>query len=179
MAEDAQKKPGIKQRLKREMQEYLIIAAYLAAFLLSLTTYRRLILAEYHVSYFNYGWAIMESLILAKVILVGQALHIGERFRDRPLIVATLWQTFVFSLLVAAFVLVEHTVTALIHHRPVAEEFHLTGGQGYELLARVQLMLVAFVPFFAFRQISAVLGEGKLFELFFRTRDGGGPGPKE
>ena len=123
MADDTSKKPGLKQRIKREMQEYLVIAAYLAAFLLSLTTYRRLILAEYHVDYFNYGWALMESLILAKVILIGQALHVGEGFRNRPLIVATLWQTFVFSLLVAAFVLAEHTVSALIHHRPIAEEF--------------------------------------------------------
>lgn len=178
MTPDAPKKPGLKQRIRREMQEYLIIAAYLAAFLLSLTTYRRLILAEYHVSYFNYGWAIMESMILAKVILIGQALHVGERFGDRPLIVATLWKTFVFSLLVAAFVVAEHTVSALLHHRPVAEEFQFTGGQGYEILARIQLMLVAFIPFFAFRQISRVLGEGKLLELFFRRRDGAGPGAR-
>ena len=67
-------------------------------------------------------------------------------------------------------------VLLLLHHRPVANEFRFTGGQGFEILARVQLMLVAFVPFFAFRQISTVLGEGKLFELFFRRRDGGGPG---
>ena len=178
MAADAPKKPGLKQRIRREMQEYLIIAAYLAAFFVSFTTYRRLVLAEYHVSYFNYGWALMEAMILAKVILIGQALHVGERFHDRPLIVATLWQTFVFSLLVAAFVVAEHVVTALLHHRPVADEFRFTGGQGYEILARIQLMLVAFIPFFAFRQISRVLGEGKLLDLFFRKRDPSGPGAK-
>ena len=178
MAEDASKKPGLKQRIRHEMQEYLLIAAYLAAFLLSLTTYRRLILAEYHVSYFNYGWAIMESMILAKVILIGQVLHVGERFGDRPLVVATLWKTFMFSLLVAAFVVVEHVVTALIHHRPVAEEFQFTGGQGYEILARVQLMVVAFIPFFAFREIAGVLGEGKLLDLFFRKREPGAPEAK-
>jgi len=32
---------------------------------------------------------------------------------------------------------------------------------------------VAFVPFFAFREISAVLGEGKLLELFFQGRGDG------
>jgi hypothetical protein len=70
-------------------------------------------------------------------------------------------------------VLLEHVVTALLHHRSVASEFQLTGGQGYEMLARVQLMLVAFVPFFAFREISAVLGEGKLLELFLHGRGDG------
>lgn len=78
-----------------------------------------------------------------------------------------------FGLLVAVFVVLEHVASALLHHRPVASEFQFTGGQGYEMLARVQLMLVAFVPFFAFREISAVLGEGKLIDLFFRGRGAG------
>ena len=106
-------------------------------------------------------------------ILIGQALHLGDRFRDRPLIVSTLWKSIVFGLLVAVFVVLEHVVTALLHHRPVASEFQFAGGQGYEMLARVQLMLVAFVPFFAFREISAFLGKGKLIELFFQGRGGG------
>ena len=35
-----------------------------------------------------------------------------------------------------------------------------------ELLARTLVVLVAFVPFFAFGEIARVLGEGKLSELF-------------
>ena len=65
-------------------------------------------------------------------------------------------------------------MSALVHHRPVASEFQLTGGQGCETLALVQLMRVAFVPFFAFREISSALGEGKLLGLFFRRRGAGG-----
>jgi hypothetical protein len=173
MSSDPASKVGVKQRLEREMKEYLVIAAYLAAFFVSFTTYRKLVLAEYHVGYFAYGWALMEAMILAKVILIGQFLHLGDRFRDSPLIVSTLWKSLVFGLLVAVFVVLEHVASALLHHRPVAIEFQLTGGQGYEMLARVQLMLVAFVPFFAFREISAVLGEGKLIDLFFRRRRDG------
>ena len=173
MSSDGTNKGSVKQRLAHEMKEYLVIAAYLAAFFVSLTTYRKLVLAEYHVGYFAYGWALMEAMILAKVILIGQALHLGDRFRDRPLIVSTLWKSIVFGLLVAVFVVLEHVVTALLHHRPVASEFQFAGGQGYEMLARVQLMLVAFVPFFAFREISAFLGKGKLIELFFQGRGGG------
>lgn len=173
MSSDGASKGSVKQRFEHEMKDYLITAAYLAAFFVSFTTYRKLVLAEYHLGYFAYGWALMEAMILAKVILIGQFLHLGDRFRDRPLILSTLWKSIVFGLLVAVFVVLEHVVTALLHHRPVASEFQLTGGQGYEMLARVQLMLVAFVPFFAFREISAVLGEGKLIELFFHGRGDG------
>jgi len=158
------------QRVRHEVRELLLIAAYLAAFFVSLTTYRKLVLAEYHIGYFEYGWALMEAIILAKVILIGELLHLGDLFHDRPLIVSTLWKSLAFGLLVAAFVVVEHTVSALLHHRPVAGEFDFRGSRGYEMLARIQLMLVVFIPFFAFREVSSVLAEGKLLELFFRRR---------
>jgi hypothetical protein len=72
MSSDPARKGSVKQRLEHEMKEYLVIAAYLAAFFVSFTTYRKLVLAEYHVGYFAYGWALMEAMILAKVILIGQ-----------------------------------------------------------------------------------------------------------
>ena len=95
------------QRVRHEVRELLLIAAYLAAFFVSLTTYRKLVLAEYHIGYFEYGWALMEAIILAKVILIGELLHLGDLFHDRPLIVSTLWKSLAFGLLVAAFVVVE------------------------------------------------------------------------
>ena len=170
MAADGGSEGSVRQRVRHEMKELLLIAAYLAAFFVSLTTYRKLILAEYHIGYFEYGWALMEAVVLAKVILIGELMHIGGRFHDRPLIVSTLWKSLAFGMLVAVFVIVEHTVSALLHHRPVAGEFKFRGGRGYELLARIQLMLVVFIPFFAFREVSSELAGGKLFELFFRRR---------
>jgi hypothetical protein len=51
--------------------------------------------------------------------------------------------------------------------------FDLSGGRGYEILARFQLMLVAFVPFFAFQEAADALGTGSVFHLFFHRRPGG------
>jgi hypothetical protein len=31
------------------------------------------------------------------VILIGEILHLGERFHDRPLLVSTLWKTLMFG----------------------------------------------------------------------------------
>src|SRR5512136_1489533 len=143
----------VRRRLAHETERFLFTAAFLAAFFVSVTTYRRLVLAEYGVSTLAYGWAVLKALITAKVILVGEALHLGERFRDRPLLVATLWKSLAFGVLVAVFVVAEHVLDALLHHRPVAGEFRLAGGRGYEMLARIQLEAVAFVPFFAFREL--------------------------
>jgi hypothetical protein len=167
------RKEALKQKIKNETREYLLIAAYLACFFVSLTSYRKLVLAEYHIGYFEFGWALLQAMILAKVILIGEALHIGTRFRTAPLIVSTLWKSIVFALFAAVLVMCEHLVHALLHHERVATVFDLSGGRGYEILARFQLMLVAFVPFFAFQEAADALGTGSVFHLFFHRRPGG------
>jgi len=162
------KKAGLRERFIHELEQYLIVSFFLLFFFASFTLYRRLVLAEYEIDYLDYGWAVIKALVLGKVILIGELLHLGERFQDRPLLVSTLWKTFMFGLLILAFAVLERVVGSLIHHRPIAEEFQLTGNKGYELLARTNLQVVALIPLFAFREIGRVLGEGKLLALFLR-----------
>ena len=150
------------------MEQYLLVTVFLLFFFGLLVTYRRFVLAEYKIDYVGYGWAIIKALVLAKVVLVGELLHLGERFGDRPLIVSIFWKTLVFGLFIAAFAVAERLVEGLMHHRPVDEEFQLSGPKGYELLARTLLEAVALVPLFAFRELSRVLGEERLHDLLFR-----------
>jgi hypothetical protein len=165
-SESVQQKAGFRERFVHELEQYLLVTIFLFFFFGSFTTYRRLVLAEYEIGYLDYGWALLKALVLGKVILIGEILHVGERFRDRPLLLSTLWKTMAFGLLILAFAVLERVVGAALHHRPIAEEFQLTGRQGYELLARTNLEVVALIPLFAFRELGRVLGEGKLRELF-------------
>src|SRR5512137_1472936 len=166
------KHENLKKRLTHEMESYVVISIYLGVFLLSFAFYRRLLMEEYDLGYFQIGWVVIEALILGKIVLIGEALHVGERLQDRRLFLSVLWKTFTFSLLVLAFKVLEHVAGALLHHKPVSEVFDLSGGRGIEILSRVELMAVAFVPFFAFRELGRVLGEGKLVEIFFRKPAG-------
>ena len=167
MPPDSAKRAHLRQRLVEEMERYIVTVLFLSAFFVSFTTYRRLVLAEYHIGTFEYGWAVIKALILAKVILIGEALHVGEKaVRDRPLLLTIFWKTLAFGVFIALFVVIEHSVAAAIHHRPLAAEFQFGGAQGDELLARLQLEIVALVPFFAFRELGRVLGEKELNALF-------------
>jgi hypothetical protein len=176
MSSPSGKHKDLKKRLTHEMESYVVISVYLGVFLLSFAFYRRLLMEEYDLGYFQVGWVVMEALILGKIVLIGEALHVGEKLQDRRLFLSVLWKTFTFSLLVLAFKVLEHVAGALLHHKPVAEVFDLSGGRGIEILSRVELMAVAFVPFFAFRELGRVLGEGKLVEIFFRKPSGRSPG---
>ncbi len=166
---------NVRQRVKHELEQYLIVAVFLFFFFGSVTTYRRLVLAEYHIGYFEYGWGLVKALILAKVILIGELLHIGTRFERGALAWSILWKTLIFGLFILAFAVAEHTVAALIHGRTLRDEFQLPGSHGYELLARVQLEVVALLPLFAFKELARVLGEGKVSALLFGSADAAAP----
>jgi hypothetical protein len=175
MTSDPSRKKKLEKRLVDETREYAVVAGYFALFLLSVATYRTLILREYDINTYVFGWAIVQAAILGKVVLIGQFLRLGDGLTGRPLIVATIWKSVVFSFFAAALIATEHLVSALLHHPPVREEFSLTGGHGYEMLARFQLMLVAFVPFFALRLTARLSGQESLYALLFGPRDGGRP----
>ena len=62
------------------------------------------------------------------------------------------------------FHFLEEFVKRVIHHKPsgtVLDEFDLE-----QTLARTIIILCAFIPLFAFRELRRVLGEEKLYALF-------------
>jgi len=78
--ETAAARAHLKEKAIEEFKAYWIITLYLAVFFSALTNYRRLVLAEYGVTYIHFGFALIEAMIIAKVILIGQALGLGRRF---------------------------------------------------------------------------------------------------
>jgi hypothetical protein len=162
---------GLKERAIQELKVYWLIAVYLWLFLGSFTIYRRLIVAETGSAYLNYGVAIIESLVIAKVILIGRMFSFSRRFEDRPLIVPVMYKAILFGVLVLLFGVVEHLVKGWIHKEGLLGGLHAIGELGvYELGARVVMLIAALIPFFAFGEISRVLGAGKVAAMFFSRR---------
>jgi hypothetical protein len=162
---------SLKERALKEFRIFWIITLYLALFLGSFTVYRRLILKEFGVAYLHYGFALIEALIIAKVILIGQAFGVAKRFERGPLILSVLYKSILFGLLVFLFGILERVVEGLIHQRDWAGILQGVTDLGlYELLARTVMLIVAFVPFFAFWEIGRVLGPGRLSALFFSSQ---------
>lgn len=159
---------GIRAKFINEMKTMFVVFIYLAALLGAFTLYRRLVLDVYQISYFHYGYNFIEALVLSKVIVFGSAFGLGERFRHRPLIYVTLYKTFCFSLFVLAFSILEHLIGGWIHGKSSLEVWNAILAQGmWEILAHVQVLVLAFLPLFAIWEMGRVLGEGKLFEMFF------------
>ncbi len=167
------KKTDWKQKVIHEFLEYWINVIYLALFFGVFISYRRLILAQYQISYIEYGVSIIEALVLAKIIMIGTVLRIGQRFQEMPLIIPTIFRSFIFSIWVAIYKVLEHTVVGLVHGKGLTGGINeLIGRGGNELVAGCLVIFFAFIPFFAVKELGRVMGEGKLAELFLRRRAG-------
>jgi hypothetical protein len=168
---NADTKRKLKERVIEEFKAFWVIAFYLWIFLSAFTVYRRLVIAEMGFAYLHYGWALFQALVIAKVILVGSMFGFTRRFDHRPLIVPVLYKSFLFGLLVLAFGIVERVVEALAHKEGFAGALHrLTEMGADEVAARVLILIVALIPFFAFGELGRVIGLRKLAAMFF-----GGP----
>jgi hypothetical protein len=155
-----------------ELKLYWLILLYLWIFLGSFTMYRRLVVAETGTVYLNYGIALIEALVIGKVILIGKMLNASRHFEDRPLIVPVLYKSLLFGVLVLLFGLAEHIVKGWFHSEGLLGGLRTIGALGaYEFGARVLMLMVAFVPFFAFWELGRILGKQRLYAMFFLRPD--------
>jgi hypothetical protein len=161
----------LKSQFYEETKKYILLTVYIAMILGGLKIYKRMILTEYHVSYFSYGFGLFESMMLAKIILLGNFLGIGERFRERPLIIKILYKAFVMSLMALFFSILEYAVEGLWFNRDIAgiSLEIINKGKG-ELLAHTAVMFINFIPLFAIWEAGRAMGGNNLFQLLFKRR---------
>jgi hypothetical protein len=165
---ETSEKPSLKQKAIHETVQLIAITLYLAFFFCALATYTMLVANESGSSTLTYGFALINALVVAKVILIGEYAHLGKRHESRPLFFSALYKAFLFTLFVLAFHFVEEIVKQLLHGGNVVTAFRET--RTSELLARTIIIFSIFIPLFAFRELGRVMGEDKFRDLFFRMR---------
>ena len=172
MAKDAAARAELKRKAEHELRELLEIFLYLAFFFCALATYGMLLLDEFHVKYWNYAFALINALVITKVIMIGEYAHVGKRGETKSLLLSAVWKAFLFGLLVFGFHVVEEMVKRLIHGSDMAAASHEIRVD--QLLGRSLVVFCTFIPLFAFREFRRVMGEDKFRALVF----GAGENPK-
>ena len=158
----------LKQKAAHELEEMALISLYLAFFFCAMATYRMILLNDFRDSWFNYSAALINALVIAKVILIGEYAHLGKRAEAKPLLLSAIYKSFLYGLLVFAFHIVEEVIKHLLHGEAVTGAFHQVRID--DVLGRTLVVFCTFIPFFAFRELSRVMGENKFRELFFQRK---------
>lgn len=162
---------NFKERFWREMRRYAMIVIFLTLLSFAFSAYRRMISHQYNIP-FHFGFGFIESLILGKVIMLGQFLKLGERFETKSLIIPTLYKTFVFTLFVFVFSILEHFIVGAFHGRSFFLMYQdLLSQSIWIILCKTLIQFFVFIFLFAFIELASVFGEDKLFDLFFRRKD--------
>ncbi len=163
-----------KKRIAEGLKRFSIIVAYLWALLGVFELHKWAVFREQNISDtllgYRVGFALVNALVLGKVFFVAEDLHLGERFKDKQLIIPILFKSAVFSLTLVCFYILEEVLVGMWHGKTIAQSIPKLGGGGLEGILIVGIMMfVTLIPFFAFKEISRALGEGQLSSLLFKS----------
>jgi hypothetical protein len=160
-----------REKAGEELREFIVLTAYLYICFAAVIYFKAAVLQAHNVAYAHVGLAIVKAAICAKFMLMGRIFHIGERFKNLPLIVPTLHRSFVFLLLLAVLTFIEEIVVGTIHGRTVMDSISgIAGGTFQQMVATILIIFLILVPYFAFRSLGEIVGDKTLVQLFFERR---------
>ena len=162
------KKAALKDRAIDELKAFAVITLYLWVLFVLFATYKRLLMHENGISAWNQGFAIVNALIFAKVILIAQAFSLGEGRKDRSLLSIALGKSLLFTIVLILFHIAEEAVRAWFKDLPLSTALtDFGGGFWFGLVTYAAIFFVALIPFFTVQEIAKVIGADALWALLF------------
>jgi len=160
----------LKEKGVTEARKLFWIFAYLWVLLGLFALHKSIVLNEPDLVY-HQGFAVINALVLAKIIFIAEAFQVADHLKKKPLIYPIMYKSAVFALILISFHTLEEILRGIWHGKTVAESITaLDGGRLVEILVIGVIMFVVLMPFFALREIARDIGDDKLFEQFFVRR---------
>lgn len=171
MATQTNHQETLPHRAIHELKQLAIISLYLYITLGAIILLKTAVLHTEGIDFTPWGTAAVKAVVLAKFMLVGHAMKLGERSSTMPLVWPTLRMAAAFLVLLIILTILEEAVVGLFHHRTIAASLgDLFGAKLDETLAGYVIMLLILIPYCAFRVLGEELGEGRLERMFFVER---------
>ncbi len=148
---------SLKEKAIAEMKVYLAISLYLWVLLALFAMFKKALLQENGLDYWNQSYAFVSALILGKVILLGDILKLGDSLRNRAMVWVVLGKTLIFTVLLMGFHVAEELIRAAIKGLPLMESIlHIGGGSWFGVYTYAAIMFVMLIPLAAFLSHAAL-----------------------
>ena len=163
---------SLKQKALEEARRMLVITAYLWVLFSVFEVHRVAVLRGQHLpTSYRIGFSLINALILAKVILVADALHAGKRKAGTTMFAAVMFKSGILAIILVCFNVVEDVMVGLFHGKTLAESVPEVAGGGLEGQLLVGLMIfVVLIPFCAFEELRRAIGQDAFNDLLFRRK---------
>ena len=163
----------LKQKASEEFKRFLVIFLYLWVVFGLLSLHKSIVLSQHHLDYEEHTFAFINAFVFAKVLLTAEHFRLGTRFSHKPLIYPILHKCFIFTVVLISFHILESVVVGVWHGRTITDSIPpMFGWNPKGLLAVGVMCFILLLPFFAFREITRVIGRSKMRALLFEPRDG-------
>jgi hypothetical protein len=102
----------LKEKVVAEGKQFFWIFVYLWV-VLGLFSIRKSVVLHERTLIYHQGFALINALILAKIMLIAEMFHIGNNLKNKPLIYPVIFKSAVFSVILMACSILEETLTDL------------------------------------------------------------------
>ena len=107
----------------RELKSFAGIVLYLWVVFGLYVLNETIIMGKEHISFASHGFALINAVVLGKVLLVAEDMNFADRFKQGPLVFPIVYKAFAFSVLFVVFHVAESMLVGLFHGRRAIESF--------------------------------------------------------
>lgn len=166
---DEVRKAGLREKAVAEARAFFVVFIYVWFLLAVFGLHKWLILSDANIVS-HQSIAVLKALAFAKIMFVAEKMRIGERFAEKPLIWPVLFKSAIFAALLIVMDMAEQAIIHRFWPGAGANSGDVELGDLQTTLIAGVVIFAALIPFFALRELSRVLGETQLYELFFVRR---------
>ncbi len=159
---------SLKAKAADEFRRFLILFFYLWVLFGVFVLNQGIVLREHGFNFTMQGFAFINALVFAKVMMLFEIFDPGRWLRKRPLIYPILYETLLLTVLFLVAHVLEKTIEGVLRGKSVADSMPALGGGGLMgLLSITVILFIALIPFFSLRNLSLAVGEGRLWAIMF------------
>jgi hypothetical protein len=162
----ADRRRHLKERAMDEARRFITMFVYLWVILGVFSLHERVILRQEGIGWTSQTLAVVNALVLAKVMLLVEDLRPARWLPPQPLLFPTLFEAGSLTVVFIVFHELEAVIIGLVHGKDWAQSIPAIGGGGIAGLLCISIILfVALVPYIMFRNIGRAIGPERLAKL--------------
>jgi hypothetical protein len=159
---------SLKAKAADEFRRFFVLFLYLWVLFGVFVLNQGVVMREHGINFPMLGFAFVNALVFAKVMMLFEVFDPGRWLRARPLIYPILYETLLLTVLFLVAHVIEKTIEGMLRGKTFIDSVPAIGGGGLTgFLSITAILFVALIPFFGLRNLGLAMGEGRLYAMIF------------
>ena len=164
---------SLKEKVEEEFRTFVILFVYLWLLFSLFVMNQSIISREEGINFTMQGFALINALVFAKVMMIYELFDPGRWLRKGPLIYNIIFEKALLKVLFFVVNVLEKLIEGMFHGKAIKDSVPTIGGGGVSGIASASfVMFVALTPFFSLRNLGIVIGQDRLRAMLLGPRDG-------